>query len=161
MTRRLIGLINGQEYPIQYKPDGSGFEFRTSGFYFQKDLAHIASNIPNGADITPNVTNPILADGTPDQLVITINNDYVGPTLIVPEGAFVAVKVVNMLENQQLLLHFHGMHQKGSWAYDGSRTTQCPIHRVIWWALDNPKFGTSRKTQDYMRYYQIFTFQAM
>jgi len=119
-------LINKKNLPIRPTSDGK-FEFRTNSMYTTPELAYVAADISIGADITPNITHPILADGRINQLVTTINNDYIGPTIRVPENAWVAIKVVNLLENQAFTMHWHGMKQKGTWAYDGSRSTQCPI----------------------------------
>ena len=119
-------IINKKTFPIQPTSDEK-FEFRTNSMYTNSDLAYVAADIPFGADITPNLTHVILADGRINQLVTTINHDYIGPTIRVPENAWVAIKVVNLLENQALTMHWHGMKQKGTWAYDGSASTQCPI----------------------------------
>ena len=119
------GLINDRVYPM--RPKNGGYEFRPNTFYFNTDLAYIQSGLPMGSDITPNVTNFIYADGSPDKILLTINDHFVGPTLVIPDGAFVAVKVTNKMITQGTIVHWHGQSMKGAWVYDGSPTTQCPI----------------------------------
>ncbi|KAG9187155.1 hypothetical protein G6011_05026 [Alternaria panax] len=60
--------------------------------------------------------------------VIGINGKWPIPTIECDVGDTVSVTVHNSLPDQTTSLHFHGIWQKGTQAYDGpSGVTQCPI----------------------------------
>lgn len=63
--------------------------------------------------------------------VVTINDNFPGPTLIVREGQYVKVLVMNRLGAQYpkgITIHWHGMHQVGTPWLDGvGNISQTPI----------------------------------
>ena len=72
---------------------------------------------------------PILADGSLERrLVIAINNQVPGPTIIGRQGQNLQAKVVNNLPTESLAIHWHGLHQRGTPWMDGvAQLTHCPI----------------------------------
>ena len=56
-----------------------------------------------------------------------MNGEYPGPTIRVPEGKYLAIKVINKMVEKNTIVHWHGMSQKGSYMYDGTMYLQCPI----------------------------------
>ena len=75
-----------------------------------------------------NCTNPQFMDGKTYRLVIAVNGQIPGPTLIVHEGQEVEIHVQNNLASEGISIHWHGMHQKGTPWMDGvGQVTQCPI----------------------------------
>ncbi|XP_060863791.1 uncharacterized protein LOC132940296 [Metopolophium dirhodum] len=84
---------------------------------------------------TPNATNSlwshcqcILADGV-ERGMLAVNRMLPGPSIQVCEGDKVVVDVLNHMHGMELVIHWHGLHQKGTQYYDGvPYVTQCPIH---------------------------------
>ena len=73
-------------------------------------------------------TGPITVDGKTYKMVIAVNKQFPGPTLIVNEGQIVAVDVHNNLSKEGISIHWHGQHQIKTNFMDGvSQITQCPI----------------------------------
>ncbi|BBN18889.1 L-ascorbate oxidase [Marchantia polymorpha subsp. ruderalis] len=63
-----------------------------------------------------------------DKLVIAINEGFPGPTINVTEGDTIKVNVLNKLPTEGIVIHWHGMHQKGTpWADGTAFVSQCPI----------------------------------
>ncbi|KAH7439379.1 hypothetical protein KP509_04G058500 [Ceratopteris richardii] len=60
--------------------------------------------------------------------IVTVNNQFPGPPIIVNEGDRVIVNVTNHLPNQNITIHWHGVRQFRSAWFDGpAYITQCPI----------------------------------
>lgn len=60
---------------------------------------------------------------------MTVNQQMPGPTINVCKGDRIIVDVTNHMAGQELTIHFHGLHQKGTPWYDGvAMITQCPIN---------------------------------
>ena len=73
-------------------------------------------------------TDPITVDGHTFRTIITINNRFPGPTLIVPKNAIVVVDVNNKLDSETTTIHWHGMHQRNTPWMDGvQHISQCGI----------------------------------
>ena len=72
---------------------------------------------------------PILADGSLERrLVIAINNQVPGPTIIGRQGQNLQVTVINNLATESLAVHWHGLDQVGTPWMDGvAQLTHCPI----------------------------------
>ena len=81
-----------------------------------------------GVDTAKLSIKPIQADGK-CRLIITINAQMPGPTIIAYEGQTLNIIVYNELKNDEgISIHWHGMHQVGTPEADGvSYITQCPI----------------------------------
>lgn len=77
---------------------------------------------------TNNCSVPITVDGATFRMIIGVNGQIPGPTLIVHERQIVQVRVVNKLTSEGISVHWHGMHQKGTPWMDGvGLVTQPPI----------------------------------
>ena len=75
-----------------------------------------------------NCTQPYVVDGNSFRPILTINNRFPGPTLIVPNNAIVVVDVYNRLSSEATSIHWHGMHQMNTPWMDGvEHITQCGI----------------------------------
>ena len=73
-------------------------------------------------------TKAYVADAYSFRTILTINNVFPGPTLIVPYRAIVAVDVYNNLTSEATSIHWHGMHQMNTPWMDGvEHITQCGI----------------------------------
>ena len=73
-------------------------------------------------------SEPITVDGSVFKMVIAVNKQFPGPTLIVREGQIVAVDVHNNLSTEGITIHWHGQHQMKTNFMDGvGLVTQCPI----------------------------------
>ena len=73
-------------------------------------------------------TDPITVDGRTYKLVIAVNKQFPGPTLIVRQGQIVAVDVHNNLSTEGISIHWHGQRQIQTNFMDGvDHLTQCPI----------------------------------
>ena len=67
-------------------------------------------------------------DSTTQENFIAINGLIPGPTLVVSFNQTVIVDVTNMRFNEELTIHWHGMHQNNTPWMDGvNHITQCPI----------------------------------
>lgn len=62
-----------------------------------------------------------------EKLAPVVNGQYPGPTLDVDEGDDVEVYVKNELPTEAILIHWHGIDQRGTPYADGSPETQCHI----------------------------------
>uniref|UniRef100_A0A183CEP0 Multicopper oxidase n=1 Tax=Globodera pallida TaxID=36090 RepID=A0A183CEP0_GLOPA len=57
-----------------------------------------------------------------------VNGQSPGPTLVVPEGAEVLIRLKNRLLLESLAIHFHGQTMNNSWFHDGvAPIQQCPV----------------------------------
>ena len=73
-------------------------------------------------------TDAHTADGKSFRPIITVNNRFPAPTLIVPEKVIVLVDVYNKLSSESTSIHWHGMHQMNTPWMDGvEHITQCGI----------------------------------
>jgi len=93
-----------------------------------KLYAYDVTNTSNATAIP--MENVISADGygTP-RLVTVVNGQFPGPDIVVYEGQRVIVNVRNLLPNDAVTIHWHGLHQEGTPWMDGvPHVTQCPIH---------------------------------
>lgn len=67
-------------------------------------------------------------DGRLTRPVIGINGQFPCPTIHATTGDRVIVNLKNSLGNESTSIHWHGLHQQGSNAMDGTTgATQCPI----------------------------------
>ena len=83
---------NGRWYPIQVTQNGESFEISatTNGYY--TDIEYL-----RGLNLTFQEENCIFGDGTKTS-IITINDQFPGPTIEVRKGAKVHIKAVNYLQ---------------------------------------------------------------
>ena len=73
-------------------------------------------------------TDPLTVDGRTFKMILAVNKQFPGPTLIVHEGQIVAVDVHNNLSSEGISIHWHGQHLIGTNYMDGvGLLTQCPI----------------------------------
>ncbi|XP_048577660.1 LOW QUALITY PROTEIN: L-ascorbate oxidase [Nematostella vectensis] len=87
---------------------------------------------PHGFHRTvPNISIPLDKVHTVDGInrtIITINDQFPGPTIEVTEGAEVVVTVVNHLLKEGVTIHWHGVHMRSNPWMDGvAYISQCPI----------------------------------
>ena len=81
----------------------------------------------DGLELFSNLTAPVTADGI-SRMYLAINGQSPGPTIIGYEGQVLQVRVVNLLKEDTLSLHWHGQLQRGNYWMDGvGHITQCPI----------------------------------
>ena len=80
----MTAYYNGRWYPLEID-SRNGTIVQTTNRYWTKDMIKDES-------IDLNEVKPVLADGS-KETIITINKQYPGPTLEVPFGAEVTVKV--------------------------------------------------------------------
>ena len=60
--------------------------------------------------------------------VIYTNNQFPGPSIVVPLNSKVEITVHNHMSTRMLSMHWHGQTQKGTYFHDGvAHITQCPI----------------------------------
>ena len=82
---------------------------------------------PDPCNDTP-CTDAYVTDGNSFRPILTINNRFPGPTLIVPNNSMVVVDVYNRLSSEATSIHWHGMHQMNTPWMDGvEHITQCGI----------------------------------
>ncbi|KAI5056286.1 hypothetical protein GOP47_0028104 [Adiantum capillus-veneris] len=63
-----------------------------------------------------------------EKLIISINGQSPGPTIRVREGDTIKVEVENLMPTEGVVIHWHGIHQRGSPWYDGTgAVSQCAI----------------------------------
>ena len=110
-----------RDFPVEFTDSGE-IEYRTNPWYYTKELARETAGV-NASDLK----NIVFGDGNNNLEVILINGEYPGPTIRVPENAFVAITVNNQLSERGTIIHWHGLSQKGSFSYDGTEYLQCPI----------------------------------
>jgi FtsP/CotA-like multicopper oxidase with cupredoxin domain len=73
-------------------------------------------------------TEPVTVDSKTFKMIIAVNKQFPGPTLIVREGQIVAVDVYNNLTTEGISIHWHGQHLMKTNFMDGvGLVTQCPI----------------------------------
>jgi len=71
---------------------------------------------------------PMTIDSTTQEEFIGVNGLIPGPTLVVNWNQTVIIDVTNMRFNEELTIHWHGMHQNNTPWMDGvNHITQCPI----------------------------------
>ncbi|GME46776.1 Laccase-1 precursor [Neofusicoccum parvum] len=74
------------------------------------------------------ITNTTMAPDGVERLIMAVNGQYPGPTLIADWGDNMVVNVKNSLEYNGTGLHFHGLRQFESNGADGTNgITECPI----------------------------------
>ncbi|EFR03577.1 iron transport multicopper oxidase FET3 [Nannizzia gypsea CBS 118893] len=60
--------------------------------------------------------------------VYLINNSFPGPTIEARSGDSLHIKVINNIQDEGVVLHWHGLHMRGANHMDGvTGVTQCPI----------------------------------
>ncbi|GLJ51144.1 hypothetical protein SUGI_1088640 [Cryptomeria japonica] len=63
-----------------------------------------------------------------EKLVITINGEFPGPTILAQEGDLIYVELTNLLPTENVAIHWHGIRQIGTpWSDGAEAITQCPI----------------------------------
>ncbi|MCO5602536.1 hypothetical protein L7F22_056669 [Adiantum nelumboides] len=63
-----------------------------------------------------------------EKLIISINGQYPGPTIRVREGDTIKVELENLMPTEGVVIHWHGIHQRGSPWHDGTGgVSQCAI----------------------------------
>ena len=73
-------------------------------------------------------SEPMIIDATAPTAFIGVNGLIPGPTLVVHHNQTVVVDVFNRLENQELTIHWHGIHQTNTPWMDGvPHVTQCGV----------------------------------
>jgi FtsP/CotA-like multicopper oxidase with cupredoxin domain len=73
-------------------------------------------------------SEPQLVDGKTFRMVIGVNGQVPGPTLIVHDGQKVIIHVHNNMTTEGVSIHWHGMYQMGTPWMDGvGQVTQCQI----------------------------------
>ena len=108
----------------------SGYGGRVVYFNDQGQLKELPPE--NSSDMPPSCvtrcTDAHTTDGYSFRPIITINNQFPGPTLIVPNNSIVLVDVYNRLSSETTSIHWHGMHQMNTPWMDGvEHITQCGI----------------------------------
>lgn len=85
---------------------------------------------PSGKTVTYNleITNTTLAPDGVSRMVMAINGQYPGPTLVADWGDTLVVNVKNSLPDNGTSIHWHGIRQMNSCQHDGvNGVTECPI----------------------------------
>ncbi|KAH7043767.1 laccase-1 precursor [Macrophomina phaseolina] len=83
-----------------------------------------------GKTVTYNleITNTTMAPDGIERVVMAVNGQYPGPTLIADWGDTMVINVKNSLDHNGTGLHFHGLRQYKSNGADGANgITECPI----------------------------------
>eukprot|EP00250_Pteridium_aquilinum_P013203 c21197_g1_i1 orf=236-1981(+) len=63
-----------------------------------------------------------------EKLIISINGQYPGPTIRAREGDTIVVQLENLMPTEAVLIHWHGIHQKGTPWFDGAGgVSQCAV----------------------------------
>lgn len=63
-----------------------------------------------------------------EKLVITINGQFPGPTIKAQVGDTIHVQLTNQMETENVVIHWHGIRQRGTpWCDGTGGVTQCPI----------------------------------
>lgn len=63
-----------------------------------------------------------------EKLIISINGQYPGPEIRAREGDTIVVQLENLMPSEEVLIHWHGIHQKGTPWYDGAGgVSQCAV----------------------------------
>ena len=110
-----------------------GYGGRVLYFNDQGQLEELPPENPND---TPSLcmnnslrcTDAYTTDGNSFRPIITVNNRFPAPTLIVPNNSIVVVDVYNRLSSEATTIHWHGMHQMNTPWMDGvEHITQCGI----------------------------------
>jgi len=87
---------------------------------------HSASDHNVGLVVSPD--NVITVDGFSPRYVITVNGQFLAPTIEVMQNSEVVIIVRNNLYLEATTIHWHGVLQQGTpWADGPSYVTQCPI----------------------------------
>jgi len=74
-------------------------------------------------------TDPQFVDSKTYRLIIAVNGQVPGPTLIVHEEQIVIINVKNNLTTEGISIHWHGLHQMNTPWMDGvAQVTQCQIN---------------------------------
>ena len=114
--------------------DIPGYGGRVWHFNDQGQLEELPSEDSNDSGSTScanndsRCTETITVDGNTFRSILTINNRFPGPTLIVPNNSIVVVDVYNRLSSEATSIHWHGMHQMNTPWMDGvEHITQCGI----------------------------------
>ncbi|KAJ9585503.1 hypothetical protein L9F63_002704, partial [Diploptera punctata] len=78
----------------------------------------------------------ITADGY-ERGMVTVNHQLGGPSIQVCLGDRIIVDVTNKLVGRSTLIHWHGLHQRGTPYMDGvPMVTQCPIPEMTTFRYD-------------------------
>lgn len=76
-----------------------------------------------------NCSLPMIIDSVTEGTFYATNGLVPGPTIVVNYNQTVSIEVSNRLINEQLTIHWHGMHQNSTPWMDGvSHITQCPTN---------------------------------
>lgn len=82
------------------------------------------------ADVPPwaaDLKGVVVADGKHRRMIM-VNGQIPGPTVVVPYGSEIVVRIHNKLAMEGISIHFHGMDKRNEWFMDGvARMQQCPI----------------------------------
>lgn len=63
-----------------------------------------------------------------EKLIMSINGQYPGPTIRAREGDTIVVELENRMPTEAVLIHWHGIHQRGTPWYDGAGgVSQCAV----------------------------------
>ncbi|KAI5056288.1 hypothetical protein GOP47_0028106 [Adiantum capillus-veneris] len=63
-----------------------------------------------------------------EKLIISINGQYPGPTIRAREGDTIVVELENLMPSEAVVVHWHGIHQRGTPWYDGAGgVSQCAV----------------------------------
>ncbi|KAL2611240.1 hypothetical protein R1flu_022932 [Riccia fluitans] len=63
-----------------------------------------------------------------EKLIISINGQYPGPTIDATVGDTIIVKIHNKLPTESVVIHWHGIRQRGTpWADGAAFVSQCPV----------------------------------
>ncbi|TPX35996.1 hypothetical protein SmJEL517_g01854 [Synchytrium microbalum] len=90
-------------------------------------LALLPSVRPATVSYTFNIGYSAASPDGVNRTIITVNNTWPAPDILLNKGDRLIVKAYNGLD-MATSLHWHGIHQKGSQVMDGVfQTTQCPI----------------------------------
>lgn len=104
---------------LKYDPDQAQYLIKIAD---QNQACNATMPIPAGK-----YSGVVMADGKHRRMIM-INGMMPGPTMVVPYGSEIVVKIENKLGMEGITIHFHGMDKRNMWFMDGvAHMQQCPI----------------------------------
>ena len=113
--------------------DIPGYGGRVLYFNDQGQLEELPPENPNETppsclNDSSRCTDAYTTDGNSFRPIITVNNRFPAPTLVVPNNTIVVVDVYNKQSSEATSIHWHGIHQMNTPWMDGvEHITQCGI----------------------------------
>ena len=111
-----LHYINSSGHLVSYRDIGECMY----GTFVKQTESNLYCNEENVCiEKSKSCTDPITVDGKTYKMLIAVNKQFPGPTLIVHEGQIVAVDVHNNLSTEGISIHWHGQRQMGTNFMDG------------------------------------------